>query len=81
MNKEGSAPTGAKEIVIGMLEARQKLTHLVGTAHYNNKRYVLTVHGKEYGAIVGPEDLAKLREIEHLGAADTTKFGTLDKVA
>jgi len=70
------APTRANETTIGMLEARRKLTNLVGTAHYNNKRHVLTIHGKEYGAVIGPEDLKRLRDLE-----DADRPATLDAVA
>lgn len=64
---------GSKESTIGMLEARRELTRLVGIAHFQGQRTILTVHGKEYGAIIGPEDLERLRNIEAMKSAEVVR--------
>lgn len=64
-----------KETTIGMLEARRDLTRLVGTAHFQGQRTILTVHGKEYGAVIGLEDLKRLRDLEATDAIVVRPLG------
>ena len=70
-----NVPGRNKENTIGMLEARRDLTRLVGVAHFQGQRTILTVHGKEYGAIIGPEDLAILRSYHQAKSAEIRPFG------
>jgi prevent-host-death family protein len=53
-----------------MTELRQNLGHLVNRAAYGGDRIVLVAHGQPKAAIVGFDDLARLKELEDETAAE-----------
>lgn len=58
------------EIEVTMTELRQDLGHLVNRAAYGGDRIVLVAHGQPKAAIVGFDELARLKELEDTAAAE-----------
>ena len=56
------------EIEVTMTELRQDLGHLVNRAAYGGDRIVLVAHGQPKAAIVGFDDLARLKDLEDKAA-------------
>lgn len=53
-----------------MTELRQDLGHLVNRAAYGGDRIVLVSHGQPKAAIVGFDDLARLKDLEDRTTAE-----------
>jgi prevent-host-death family protein len=58
------------EIEVTMTELRQDLGHLVNRAAYGGARIVLVAHGQPKAAIVGFDDLARLKNLEDEATAE-----------
>jgi prevent-host-death family protein len=61
------------EIEVTMTELRQDLGHLVNRAAYGGARIVLVAHGQPKAAIVGFDDLARLKRLEDEAADEHEK--------
>lgn len=49
---------------VAATDVRGRLTELMNRAAYNGARFIVTVHGKPSGAIVGVKDLERLRALD-----------------
>jgi prevent-host-death family protein len=58
------------EIEVTMTELRQDLGHLVNRAAYGGDRIVLVAHGQPKAAIIGFDDLARLKDLEDEATAE-----------
>lgn len=59
----------ATESTIPSTQAASMFADLVTRAHFRDERIVVTVYGKERAAIVGMDDLERLRALDRDAAA------------
>lgn len=59
-----------REVVVGLERLRRGLSELMGRVVFGGERVIVYDYRTERGALIGPDDLARLRAID---AADTGK--------
>ena len=64
MTEKGEVRKPVWESTVTAEAARRDLSDLLGRAAYRDERFVITYHGDEHAALIGPRDLERLRALD-----------------